>query len=56
MILMKLLIAKNDVFARITETSNDDYDNDVSDDCDFGVKNDQKVSHNKTVFLIRDVP
>ena len=30
MILMKLLIAKNDVFARITETSNDDYDNDVS--------------------------
>ena len=45
---------KNDVFARITEPSNDDYDNDVSDNCDnnfgtfddFGVKNDQKVSHN----------
>merc|ERR1712110_802649 len=45
---------KNDVFARITEPSNDDYDNGVSDNCDhnfgtfddFGVKNDQKVSHN----------
>ena len=44
----------NDVLARITEPSNDDYDNDVSDNCDnnfgtfddFGVKNDQKVSHN----------
>ena len=41
--------------ARITEPSNsNDYDNDVSDNCDnnfgtfddFGVKNDQKVSHN----------
>ena len=40
--------------ARITEQSNVDYDNDVSDNCDhnfgtfddFGVKNDQKVSHN----------
>ena len=40
--------------ARITEPSNDDYDNDVSDNCDhnfgtfgdFGVRNDQKVSHN----------
>ena len=33
---------------RITEPSNDDYDNDVSDNCDhnFGVKNDQKVSLN----------
>ena len=45
---------KNDVFACITEPSNDDYDNDVSDNCDnnfgtfddFGFKNDQKVSHN----------
>ena len=45
---------KNDVFARITEPSNDYYDNDVSDNCDhkfgtfddFGVTNDQKVSHN----------
>ena len=45
---------KNDVLTRITEPSNDDYDNDVSDNCDhnfgtfddFGVKNDQKVSHN----------
>ena len=45
---------KNDVLARITEPSNDDYDNGVSDNCDqnfgtfddFGVKNDQKVSHN----------
>ena len=42
------LDVKNEVFARITEPSNDDYDNDVSDDCDnnfgtfddFGVKND----------------
>ena len=25
---------KNDVSARITEPSNDDYDNDVSDNCD----------------------
>ena len=39
---------------RITEPSNNDYDNDVSDNCDhnfgtfndFGVKNDQKISHN----------
>ena len=39
---------------RITEPSSDDYDNDGSDNCDynfvpfddFGVKNDQKVSHN----------
>ena len=45
---------KNDVLASITEPNNDDYDNDVSDNCDnnfgtfddFGVKNDQKVSHN----------
>ena len=37
-----------------TEPSNNDYDNDGSDNCDynfgtfdnFGVKNDQKVSHN----------
>ena len=48
------LDVKNDVFVRITEPSNDDYDNDVSDNCDhtfgtfddLGVKNDQKVSHN----------
>ena len=48
------LDVKNDVFVRITEPSNDDYDNDVSDNCDnnfgtfddFGVKNDQKISHN----------
>ena len=45
---------KNDVLTRITERSKDDYDNDVSDNCDhnfgtfddFGVKNDQKVSNN----------
>ena len=45
---------KNDVLAHITEPSNNDYDNDGSDNCDhnfgtfddFGVKNDQKVSHN----------
>ena len=45
------LDVKNDVLARITEPSKDDYDNDVSDNCDnnfgtfddFGVKNDQKV-------------
>ena len=48
------LDVKNDVLTRITEPSNDDYDNGVSDNCDhdfgtfddFGVKNDQKVSHN----------
>ena len=42
------------LLARITEPSNDDYDNDVSDNCDhnfgtfndFGVKNDQKITHN----------
>ena len=56
------LDVKNDVFARITEPSNDDYDNDVSDNCDnnfgtfgtfdnFGVKNDQKVSHNMILKL-----
>ena len=45
---------KNNLLARITEPNNDDYDNDGSDICDhnfgtfhdFGVKNDQKVSHN----------
>ena len=45
---------KNDVLVRITEQSKDDYDNDVSDNCDhdfgtfddFGVKNDQKLSNN----------
>ena len=45
---------KNDVLTRITERSKDDYDNDVSDNCDhnfgtfddFGVKNDPKVSNN----------
>ena len=44
---------KNDVLKRITEPSNNDYDNDGSDNCDynfvtfndFGVKNYQKV-HN----------
>ena len=49
-----ILDVKNDVLARITEQSKDDYDNDVSDNCDhnfgtfddFGVKNDQKVSNN----------
>ena len=49
-----ILDVKNDVLARITEPSNDDYDNGVSDNCDhnfgtfddFGVKNDQKVSNN----------
>ena len=45
------LDVKNDVFARITEPSNDDYDNDVSNHNfgtfgDFGVKNVKKVSHN----------
>ena len=42
------LYVKNHVLARITEPSNDDYDNGVSDNCDqnfgtsddFGVKND----------------
>ena len=46
--------SKNDVWTRITEPSNDDYHNYVSDNCDhnfgtlddFGVKNAQKVSHN----------
>ena len=45
------LDVKNDVLTRITEPSNDDYDNDGSDNCDynfvtfddFGVKNDQQV-------------
>ena len=44
--------------ARITEQRKDDYDNDVSDNCDhnfgtfddFGVKNDQKVSNNMTLM------
>ena len=47
-------VKKNDILARITEPSNDDYGNDGSDNCDhvfgtfddFGVKNDQKVSNN----------
>ena len=52
---------KRQVLARITETSNDDYDNGVSDNCDhnfgtfddFGVKNDQKVSHNMILMSTR---
>ena len=44
---------KNNVLTRITETSNDDYNNDCSDNCDynfgtfddFGVKNYQKSIH-----------
>ena len=51
-VVLLFLDVKNDVFAHITEPSNDDYGNDVSDNCDnnfgtfdaFGVKNDQKVS------------
>ena len=47
--------------ARNTEPSNDDYDNDVSDNCDhnfgtfddFGVKNDQKVSHNMILMILK---
>ena len=33
---------QNDLFVRITEPSNDDYDNDVSDNCDhnFGIFDD----------------
>ena len=48
------MVVENDDLPRFTEPSNDDYDNDGSDNCDydfgtfvnFGVKNDQKVSHN----------
>ena len=54
MVALKPYIGKNDVLAHITEPSNDDYDNGVSDNCDhnfgtfddFSVKNDQQVSHN----------
>ena len=52
------LTSKTTFIARITEPSNDDYNNDVSDNCDhnfgtfddFGVKDDQKVSHNMIVM------
>ena len=53
--IVKLVLGvKRDVLTHITEPSNNDYDNDGSDNCDynfgtfdnFGVKNDQKVSHN----------
>ena len=53
--LVKLFVdVKNNILAHITEPSNNDYDNDVNDNCDhnfgtfddFGVKNYQKVSHN----------
>ena len=48
------LDVKYDVLTRFTESSNNDYDNDGSNNCDynfgtfddFGVKNEQKVSHN----------
>ena len=58
------LDVKNDILARITETTNDNYDNGItmvlllkSDNCyhnfgtfdDFCVKNDQRVSHNMTL-------
>ena len=58
------LDVKNDVLARITEPSiNDDYDNDVSYNCDqnigtfvdLGVKNDQKVSHNM-ILMSKYIP
>ena len=47
------LDVKYDVLTRFTESSNNDYDNDGSNNCDynfgtfddFGVKNEQKVSH-----------
>ena len=40
-----ILDVKNDVLARITEKSKDDYDNDVSDKCDhnFGTFIDVKI-------------
>ena len=50
--IVKLVLGvKKDVLTHITEPSNNDYDNDGSDNCDynfvtfddFGVKNDQKV-------------
>ena len=53
--IVKLVLGvKNNVLTRITEPSNNDYGNDGSDNCDynfvtfddFGVRNDQKVSHN----------
>ena len=55
------LDVKNDVLARITEQSKDDYDNDVSDNCDhnfgtfddYGVKIDQQVSHNMILMSIK---
>ena len=56
---------QNKVLAHIAKPSNNDYDNDGSDNCDhnfdtfdnFGVKNDQKVSHNMILmskYNIRD--
>ena len=54
------LDVKNDVLARITEPSNDDYDNGVSDNCDqnFGtlmilvLKMTKKYTHN-TILMSR---
>ena len=45
---------KNNILARITEPSNDDYDNDGSDNCDhnFGTVDDFGV--NKTENLSKD--
>ena len=47
------LDVKNDVLTRITEPSNDDYNNEVSDNCDydfvtfdFGLKVIKKYAHN----------
>ena len=49
------LDVKNDVFARITEPSNDDYDNDVNDNCDhnFGTFDDFGVKNGVRIFAIR---
>ena len=40
------LDVKNDVLACITEPSDDNYDHNFGTFDDFGVKNDQKESHN----------
>ena len=49
--------AKNDVLARITEPSNDEYDNDVSDNCDdnFGTFDDFGVENNQKVYTYHDI-
>ena len=51
------LDVKNDALTRITEPCNDDYNNDVSDNCDnnFGTFDDFSVKNDQQVYTKHDI-